>query len=79
MISGDLISIYVDPNIKFSEEIQDESVDDTESNIVYLYNSDFVDGTYRIRESGTYIIMEDIVFNFGPPSEETMSHQIFTK
>ena len=29
-----------------------------------LYQSDFERGTYRIRKSGTYRIMEDIEFNF---------------
>ena len=29
-----------------------------------LYQSDFATGTYRIRKSGTYRIMEDIEFNF---------------
>jgi len=34
------------------------------NNIVYLYSKDFVSGTYRITEPGTYIIMEDIEFDF---------------
>ena len=29
-----------------------------------LWQSDFVDGTYRITESGTYVVMEDITFDF---------------
>ena len=29
-----------------------------------LYQSDFVSGTFRIQKSGTYQIMEDIVFDF---------------
>ena len=29
-----------------------------------LYQSDFMNGTYRIKSSGTYKIMEDIVFDF---------------
>ena len=29
-----------------------------------MYQSDFEDGTYRIDESGIYIFMEDIVFDF---------------
>eukprot|EP01084_Bolivina_argentea_P021273 39520_1 len=32
--------------------------------ITYLYQSDFLHGTYRIRESGIYIVMEDIMFDF---------------
>ena len=37
--------------------------DETE-NTYYLYASDFEDGTYIIGESGTYIVMEDIEFDF---------------
>ena len=32
--------------------------------IHYLYQSDFEEGTYRIQESGIYVFMEDIVFDF---------------
>jgi len=56
----------------------DGSVDARESNVVYLYQSDFEDGTYRIRESGTYVVMEDIVFNFNAPSAEQMESDSFS-
>ena len=32
--------------------------------ITHLYQSDFLHGTYRIREGGIYVVMEDIVFDF---------------
>jgi len=32
-----------------------------------LYQKDFLYGTYRITKSGTYTIMEDIIFNFNAP------------
>merc|ERR1719295_1136598 len=34
------------------------------SDVIELYQSDFEDRTYRIQKSGTYKIMEDIVFDF---------------
>lgn len=36
--------------------------------IYYLKQSDFNDGTYRITQTGTYIIEEDIIFEFNSPS-----------
>ena len=63
-------NIRFDPNYGIDAE---RLPDNRDLNIVYLYNSDFKDGTYRIKESGTYIIMEDIVFNFNSPSEEEMA------
>ena len=53
-------------------------IDNRETNIVYLYNNDFEQGTYRIKESGTYIIMEDIVFNFNAPSDDEMAMDGFS-
>ena len=41
-------------------EVDTGSIDDVHE----LYQSDFEDGTYRIQKSGTYVIMEDIVFDF---------------
>jgi len=42
------------------EEEDTSSVDDLHE----LWQSDFANGTYRIQQSGTYKIMEDIVFDF---------------
>ena len=47
------------------KNIQEEPADPGSiDNIIELYQSDFEEGTYRIRKSGTYIIMEDIEFDF---------------
>merc|ERR1719295_685520 len=40
------------------------------SHIVYLYQSDFDEGTYRIQRGGTYHIMEDIEFDFNANIDE---------
>ena len=47
-----------------SEE-ETNAVDLRDSNVVYLSSNDFQDGTLRIKKSGTYIITEDIEFDFG--------------
>ena len=46
------------------EDNDEENDEDSSKKMVYLYQDDFTEGTYRILESGTYIIMEDIVFDF---------------
>merc|ERR1719242_2037733 len=43
----------------------DEDTGSTDD-VYELRNSDFVEGTYRIKRSGTYRIMEDITFDFNP-------------
>ena len=43
----------------------------SENNIVELYQKDFEEGTYRIKEPGYYKIMEDIVFDFNNIDKET--------
>ena len=45
------------------------SEDLRETNIVYLSQKDFLDGTYRIKKSGTYILLEDIEFNFNSEND----------
>eukprot|EP00486_Rosalina_sp_Unknown_P001205 CAMPEP_0201565262 /NCGR_PEP_ID=MMETSP0190_2-20130828/4248_1 /ASSEMBLY_ACC=CAM_ASM_000263 /TAXON_ID=37353 /ORGANISM="Rosalina sp." /LENGTH=712 /DNA_ID=CAMNT_0047982553 /DNA_START=729 /DNA_END=2869 /DNA_ORIENTATION=- len=73
---------YVDDNMRFDPNYADDAdpngIDNRDTNIIYLYNSDFQDGTYRIKESGTYIIMEDIVFNFNAPTIEQMADDNFS-
>ena len=59
----------VDQFIKDKENAVDptgELLDITKLDEHYLYQIDFIDGTYRIKKPGTYIIMEDIEFNFNP-------------
>ena len=77
-------NIQFDPQYeKNSDRYQDgddieKMQDERDGNIVYLYNSDFEGGTYRIKDSGTYIVMEDIYFNFNPPSTEQMQRDDFS-
>eukprot|EP01084_Bolivina_argentea_P294047 505859_1 len=40
---------------------------DNNNNIIYLSNEDFLYGTYRIIESGIYILTENILSNFNTP------------
>lgn len=69
---------YYDVNTKYLEELQEkrenekiqEDLDEENAktnkittNTVYLSKTDFEEGTYRIKESGTYILTENIVFN----------------
>lgn len=67
-------------SVDISPEDGDESSQFTEmkemtesnaiSHIVYLYQSDFDEGTYRIQRGGTYHIMEDIEFDFNANIDE---------
>lgn len=45
----------------------------TREDITMLYQDDFEKGTYRITESGTYMVMEDIILNFNPAPENSES------
>ena len=72
---------YIDENMQFDPayDVHDEPpLDGRDTNIVYLYNSDFEHGTYRIKESGTYVLMEDIIFNFNAPSDDEMNDENFS-
>lgn len=51
---------YVD---ELSHEDDKYTTNNLLTNIQYLSSVDFEEGTYRITESGTYILTEDIVFN----------------
>eukprot|EP01084_Bolivina_argentea_P078622 142682_1 len=53
---------------QFINNIQLKDSENINRNNVKLYNSDFIYGTYRIKSSGTYIIMEDIIFDFNAPN-----------
>ena len=67
-----------DDNQDQDEEQEEEQLDVRDSNIVYLSQQDFLYGTYRIKESGTYILTEDIIFNFNSPSDEEMESDSFS-
>ena len=47
-----------------SNHFEGDDTVETADEAIELWQSDFEDGTYRIRQSGTYKIMEDIVFDF---------------
>ena len=53
----------------YKEELEEKLQEDDMMNVprdhvIHLYQSDFLHGTYRIRESGVYVLMEDITFDF---------------
>lgn len=76
------IGLLVADNIQFEplweKDPDPKDVDLRDRNIVYLSNTDFEGGTYRITQSGTYIVMEDIYFNFNPPAQEVMDGDAFS-
>ena len=45
--------------------IESASIND----IYYLTNDDFISGTYRIKQSGTYVLTEDILLDFNAPED----------
>ena len=48
------------------------------TNTVYLTNADIATGTYRITQPGTYILTEDLKFNFNAPSTEDKTDEEFS-
>ena len=54
-------------NSENEENEENEGISDEEYGYYELYQSDFEEGTYRITTPGTYVIMEDIVFDFNAP------------
>ena len=71
-------NIQFDPDWTEPEHKTLTAMDARDSNVVRLYESDFLDGTYRIVESGTYVIMEDIAFDFNGPSDLEMASDSFS-
>lgn len=75
-----------DANLPVINSINNEEEEDTEdqnqeletSNIVYLGQEDFLYGTYRITQPGTYIFTEDVEFNFNAPSDEDRESESFS-
>ena len=66
---------------EFEENVMERDVEDGDGgeavgveegeSVHRLFQSDFVSGTYRIDEPGTYILMEDIVFDFNAGDVES--------
>ena len=69
---------YIDPLIHFADNSVPDDDTNCSGNIIYLSNLDFVAGTYRITECGEYILSEDIVFNFNPPSDSDLNDLDFS-
>ena len=77
---------HIDELIQFDmDEVHDSSdsghnndVINCDENIVYLTQSDFMSGTYRIKQCGEYIFTEDIICNFNAPSEEEEDDENFS-
>jgi len=46
--------------------------------VTYLTQNDFKHGTYRIRQCGHYVLSEDVVVNFNPPSEQEQRNADFS-
>eukprot|EP01084_Bolivina_argentea_P286091 490715_1 len=51
---------------------------DSTNNIIYLSNNDFLYGTFRIIEPGTYILTENIEFNFNAPTDSDKMNEMFS-
>jgi hypothetical protein len=45
----------------------------SKNNAIYLYETDFTSGTYRITEAGTYRLMEDIEFDFNANDDDPLA------
>eukprot|EP00484_Ammonia_sp_Unknown_P011181 CAMPEP_0197073724 /NCGR_PEP_ID=MMETSP1384-20130603/210752_1 /TAXON_ID=29189 /ORGANISM="Ammonia sp." /LENGTH=1715 /DNA_ID=CAMNT_0042512563 /DNA_START=84 /DNA_END=5232 /DNA_ORIENTATION=+ len=56
----------------------DSSSPTSSTNIVYISNADVQSGTYRITEPGTYILTEDLTFNFNAPTEAEKSEETWS-
>ena len=72
---------FIADNIQFDPdwfEAAQPTEDARESNVVRLRQNDFLDGTYRIVKSGTYVITEDIAFDFNGPSALEMAQDFFS-
>jgi len=56
----------------------ENSDDSTEPAVTYLSQDDFASGTYRITEPGVYVLTEDIVVEFNPPTIDEESEDSFS-
>ena len=81
---------YVDENIIVADTNNDDlgpkqaqhasaaAAAECADNVYLLTNDDFREGTLRITECGEYALMEDIIFNFNPPTSEEMNDENFS-
>jgi hypothetical protein len=56
--------LLININADSDSDSDDDSSSSVDEHVYQLYQHDFTDGTYRIRSPGTYLIMEDITFDF---------------
>eukprot|EP00484_Ammonia_sp_Unknown_P020063 CAMPEP_0197030868 /NCGR_PEP_ID=MMETSP1384-20130603/10007_1 /TAXON_ID=29189 /ORGANISM="Ammonia sp." /LENGTH=1847 /DNA_ID=CAMNT_0042460297 /DNA_START=328 /DNA_END=5871 /DNA_ORIENTATION=- len=71
--------IIIDPMIVFASDEQEEyDTNFDELPIVYLSQSDFNEGTYRIQTRGEYVLTENIVLTFNAPSEDAEADPDFS-
>eukprot|EP01084_Bolivina_argentea_P136714 240786_1 len=52
--------------------------DDDVTNTIYISQSDIESGTYRITEPGTYVLSQDLKFNFNAPNTDDMSDETWS-
>ena len=81
---------YVDENIIIADmsdqdsspqhatDVANAAAAECEGNIYYVTNEDFMNGTFRITECGEYVLTEDIIFNFNPPTMDEMNDEDFS-
>ena len=69
----------IDPMIIIATDDEEDYDSDFDAlPVVYLSQTDFISGTYRISERGEYILTEDIVIAFNEPSDEIQSDSDFS-
>ena len=74
MLSREAICSYTEPEEETEDhaaaEEEDKEEEETDINTEFdICQTGFEYGTYHIRKSGTYKIMEDIAFDFNPNEE----------
>eukprot|EP01084_Bolivina_argentea_P014717 27531_1 len=70
---------YIDDLIIFdTDPINEINEIDCNNNIYYLSQTDFLYGTYRIKECGEYIFTQDIICDFNGPTQDEELHSNFS-
>eukprot|EP00486_Rosalina_sp_Unknown_P011624 CAMPEP_0201591958 /NCGR_PEP_ID=MMETSP0190_2-20130828/189984_1 /ASSEMBLY_ACC=CAM_ASM_000263 /TAXON_ID=37353 /ORGANISM="Rosalina sp." /LENGTH=966 /DNA_ID=CAMNT_0048050509 /DNA_START=186 /DNA_END=3086 /DNA_ORIENTATION=- len=64
------LDLYIDDSIQWDTSSDPFSVEACSEKETHLTQEDFLFGTYRILECGTYILDEDIIINFNKPAQE---------
>ena len=75
---------YIKKNYQNPDWVETLNNMNNDSKIYYLSNNDFKSGTFRVKNPGRYILLEDIIFNpnpennFQPYSYQTKYYNKFT-